>query len=215
MTTQSAIVAVNVALDDACFAIFKHGVKHAKSQMGLHSIVREGLAGITQGGDAFKAAARELRVSYELGNLVGAGHAENKDAALEIRAKNAKVETRDALSYQCQRSAASNFSHALRYAGFVSLDKRAGNARKPGGSQNQTTTASAPAAPIKSDAPVSVPTFTKDYDAKGDMLAIAARLAKGIASKPKAFNGGLHAIASEFITAMAAFQKAQAAKEQN
>lgn len=220
--TIATVIASNTALDAACDQIFAKGKARAKQEAGLHSIVRDGLAGIAKGGDAFKSATRELRVAYELGNLVGAGYAKDKASAIEVRAKNAKVETRDKASYQCQRSAASNFSHAMRIVGYVSDDARANNARKTGGTQSQTAPSGkvdgAPAKVADKAAPAPVlpaVKFNKSYDARGRMAAIAADLAKAMNAAPNAFNGGLQAIAFDFVTRMNEWQKAQDDAAQN
>ena len=227
MTVQAAaaINSDNLVLA-ACKVAFKVGVADGKSGKNLRNVLRSGTAHIAQGGEAFDRATRDIRDDYSLGCLVGAGHAKTRDAALDVVVTNKDKDNRDDASYQCVRTAHANFSHAMKACGFKSSDKRAGNARKPGGTQTQTVATVSAAMSGAEKAKVSaevnkaaqvttVPTFTKDYDASADMCAIAARLSKAIAQKPGAFAGGLHAIASDFITAMAAFQKAQAAKEQN
>ena len=227
MKNQAAAINSDNLVLAACKVAFKVGVADGKSGKNLRNVLREGTAHIAQGGEAFDRATRDIRDDYSLGCLVGAGYAKTRDAALDVVATNKDKDNRDDASYQCVRTAHANFSHAMKACGFKSSDKRAGNARKPGGTQAQAVKASdKPAVSGAEKAKLSaelnkaaqvttVPTFTKDYDAKTDMGAIAARLSKAIAQKPGAFAGGLHAIASDFITAMAAFQKAQANAEQN
>ena len=197
-------------------AIFQAAVSEGKAVEKTSTAIRAGLSIYPQGGVAFKAAKATVVSELALGYMVSAGRAKNRADAVEIVASFKNKETRDADLHKYYESVSKAHAYrAVKNAGYGN-EEHAAKLRATKGSQAQTTKASdKPAAPVQSDAPVSVPTFTKDYDASADMCAIAARLAKGIASKPKAFQGGLHAIASDFITAMAAYQKAEAAKEQN
>jgi len=230
MSLQAEVVSSANALDALCEQIYKASIAEAKASGKVFPLIREALAAFPVGSEAFKAARKEVQSAYTLARVVvGFGVKRDKAQAYldgecsqhfnasKVDANGNPPETmRPERVHRIIRTSESNFANYLKELGFVSKDGRANNARKPGGATSQVEKTAdkvaAPAVAPKADAPVTVPTFTKDYDAKADMLAIASRLAKGIASKPKAFNGGLHAIASDFIAAMAAFQKAEAAE---
>ena len=205
--STSAVVASSNALDNAHKAVFTLGVASAKNDTKLREAIRQGVAGIGQGGDTFKKATIDLRDAYSRGILVGAGFAKSEKDAIEyITQMKADKATRDLIAYQLYRNSHSTFSHAMTACGYVSEDKRSGNARKPGGTQSQTvkTSGKPTAAPVAAPqiAGIELPKFNKSYDARARMNAFAVELTKAMNAAPKSFDGGFQAVAIDFINAL-------------